>query len=221
MIHKLMMIALAASLLAGCGEPRGPTKREKPIEPSSAGADSGMPGSSPHGMPGGMPRPSIDSPEVLLGSMSLTAPEDWVRKQVRPSPMVEKIAEFTLPRADGDTADGRLTVTAVGGSIDDLMGYWKRQFTGEPKVEPQETLDVAGTKVVLISLVGNYSDQHAMKPVEGEFPKRRVRVAVMNVGGRQYIVKGTGPEKTMDRHKDAFTAFIKSLKPASPSNPPT
>ena len=53
----------------------------------------------------------------------LTAPNEWVRR--KPSSMF-LLTEFTLPKVDGDTADGRLTVSSAMGSLEDNINRWRR-----------------------------------------------------------------------------------------------
>ena len=58
--------------------------------------------------------------DVDLDGVRLTAPATWERK----TPRVEIIrAEFSLRRAEGDGADGRLTVSVAGGSLKDNIEH--------------------------------------------------------------------------------------------------
>ena len=59
----------------------------------------------------------------------------WTRKPAG-SPFVA--AEFCLPRADGDDADGRLTISTAGGSVEANIDRWKGQFQPQPKSAKQD-----------------------------------------------------------------------------------
>lgn len=206
MIRKLMTIALVALVLAGCGESHGPVRREASTEPPPQPAN-------PHGaMMPSMPMPSAEGPEVSLSPMRVTAPESWVRKQPR-SPIL--LAEFSLPHSEGDATDGRLTITAVGGSIDDNVARWKGEFGGEPTEDAQEQLDIEGVEVTVIRLAGSYSSQHGMTTPGAQVSGSRMLAAIFSVADRQFIVKCYGPEKTMNDREEEFLAFLGSLKPAT------
>ena len=96
------------------------------------------------------------------------------------------------------------------------MAYWKNQFGGEPTEESQETVDIAGTQVVLVNLVGTYKETHQMQTSGAEHPGHRVRAAILKVGGRQFVVKCAGPEKTVGEHEEEFMTFVNSLKAVKP-----
>jgi hypothetical protein len=148
--------------------------------------------------------------EVSLGRIRLVAPEHWVRK---PSRSRFFLAEFSLPRADGDAQDGHLTVTAVGGSVEENVARWRRQFGGKPEQEAIEEIEVAGVRVTLVDFSGTYSDQHGGIAPGTELPRSRMLAAIFDLPGQQHIVKCYGPEKTMAAEADAFLAFIGSPGP--------
>jgi hypothetical protein len=204
---------MAVLLVAGCADARKPSVRRGTEEPDSQ--STGTVGStelSPS-MPSAHAVPEALGPEVYLGTMYLTAPEGWIRKQPR-SGFV--LAEFSLPRAEGDEADGRLTVTAVGGSIEDNVARWRQQFGGRPERESQEDLQIAGVEVALVDFSGTYDDTHMGMPISVERPGYRMRGAIFSIGGQQFIIKCYGPEKTMAQQADGFVGFIRSLKPIQP-----
>jgi hypothetical protein len=69
---------------------------------------------------------------VELDAITLTAPEGWGRK---PTSSGFLLAEFTLPRANDDDWDGRLTVSSAGGDIEANIDRWRGQFGGKPSNE--------------------------------------------------------------------------------------
>ncbi len=215
MIRAWFAYTLGLILLAGCSDARRPAVRH-------GAAESDSPSTAPaeardlfHAAPRGMGRPQALGPEVSLGAVYLTAPEGWIRKQPR-SDFV--LAEFNLSRAQGDGADGRLTVTAVGGSIEANVDRWRQQFGGKPEEESREHLEIAGLKVALVDFSGTYLDQPmGIGPAEPR-PAYRMLAAIFGVGGRQYILKCYGPQRTIADHADEFLAFIGSVKSAGPSS---
>ncbi len=161
-----------------------------------------------HGMPGVEKAMTATGPEVDLGGKKMTAPQAWVRKRPRSAML---LAEFSLPHVEEDSNDGRLTVMAVGGSIDANINRWREQFVGKPKKDSREQIDVAGIPVTLVDLSGAYSDQHGMSGPVAERPEYRMRAAIFDLNGRQHIIKCYGPQKTMAHYDDDFEAFVKSL----------
>ncbi|NQU25584.1 MAG: hypothetical protein HQ567_30225 [Candidatus Nealsonbacteria bacterium] len=234
MIPKLVTLATVALLLAGCGDDPQPTRRTIADQSDQAdphGGETNPHGSAPNphgGMAGQTSRPAATGPQVSLGAMVMTAPDGWQRKQASSQFL---LAEFSLPQAEGDTAGGRLTVTGVGGTVAANVERWKGQFGGNPTDESQETKEIGGVSVAMVSLSGTFADQHAMGGPVTQRPGYRMRAAIFHVGSQQFIIKCVGPKKTMANSEGAFTTFIESLKrpeppstkpgPAKPESPPT
>src|SRR6478609_3594726 len=78
-----------------------------------------------------MPRvsvPSIAFAALLAAGLSFTAPDGWQRA---PGSSSMRVAEFTLPRAAGDTEDAQLIVYyfgGSGGSVDANIKRWIAQI---------------------------------------------------------------------------------------------
>jgi len=155
-------------------------------------------------------------PVVAFGMVQLTAPEGWIRKPPR-SGFVR--AEFSLPRAEGDSADGRLTVTVAGGSVEDNIERWRGQFAGKPEKESQEKIKVSQTEVALVDFSGTYLDQGAMMGPGTEQPGYRMLGAIFDLGGELHFIKAYGPAKTMAAQADKFRSFVRSLKTAGAESP--
>ena len=221
-------------LLTGCGDRRQPNVRRTSTERESAADTEGgvscpamAPGDSRPRMDGSK-LPEIESREVYLGALRLTAPDDWIR---RPPRSGFTLAEFSLPRSEGDAADGRLTVTLAGGTVEANAARWRQQFGGEPDEELQKELEVAGLRVTLVDFSGVYAAAHGMfAPVEQKSCSRMLG-AIFPVGDQLGFIKLTGPRKTVADHADAFHTFVRSLEshedresgrpdPSDPSNTP-
>ena len=67
-------------------------------------------------------------------------------------------AEYAIPKAEGDKEDGRLTVSQVGGTLEDNIDRWKGQFGKKLEKEKQETIDAGGIKITLVDFSGTFDD---------------------------------------------------------------
>jgi hypothetical protein len=205
MIRKAVEVAMVALLLGGCQESHRPVVRDVRPEPQSKTESS----FNPHAQLQGPEAPAPTGPEVDLGKARLTAPAAWVRK----APRVEFIrGEFTLPRAEGDAADGRITVTVAGGGLKENVDRWRTQFVGKPEKESQEQLKVDGVDVTLVDFSGTFNDQMSPFASGGERTGYRKLGAVFDLGGQLYFIKAYGPAKTMTARAAEFRTFVQSLK---------
>jgi hypothetical protein len=147
---------------------------------------------------------------VELGGINLTPPGDW---QQKPPGSSFVAAEFSLPRAAGDDADGRLTISTAGGSIEANIDRWKAQFQPQPKAAKQEVIDINGLKVTVVDFSGDFNDQRGpFAPGEKRSGYRMIAAVIPN-RGHLHFVKATGPEKTIESRADAIHQFIRSAKP--------
>lgn len=147
--------------------------------------------------------------EVSLESLTLTAPKGWPRK----APLSTFIqAEYVLPKAEGDNRDGRLTLSVVGGSIEDNIARWKDQFGGTPEKSHQEKTEVNGIPVTVVDFSGEFNDQPGPFAPAGKRPGYRMIAAVIAVGDQLHFVKAVGPARTMETHAEKIKAFVHSVK---------
>jgi hypothetical protein len=214
MTRAALAIALCVLLSAGCGDRHRPKVRSVRAEPPQEQSPEESP---PEEIPGHFPLQQAaapSGPEVDLDAVRLTAPGNWVRK----APRVEFIrAEFSLPRSEGDSADGRLTVSVAGGSLEDNINRWRQQFAGKPEKESLEHLKASGIDVTLVDLSGTYNDQRGPFAPATECPGYRMLGAIFDVGGQLHFVKAYGPAKTMAARAGEFRAFVESLKLNKPA----
>jgi hypothetical protein len=187
----------------------------------------GSTAASPHGMPHGMPPgmaahaggeapDSDEGPEVRTASgLTLTAPESWNRKQPRRSAMVQIDAEFAVPAVEGDDEDGRVTMMAAGGSVDDNLQRWFGMFKQPDGSKTEDAANVeektiAGKTVHLVDVAGKYK----APPFEGggEKPDYRMLAAIVEMGATNYFVKFYGPAKTVAENEDGFRAMIEGME---------
>jgi hypothetical protein len=198
-------------VLAGCSESYRPAKREAPTVSQEK-----PPVEDPHAKlasPHGRFEPAVPAEqlgrEVEAAAIRLTAPEGWVRNQPR-SGFV--LAEFSLPKGEGDEKDGRLTVSVAGGSIEANIDRWRGQFGSGPENDSTEEVDVNGLTVTIVDFSGTFNEQAGPFAPGVAREGYRMLAAIIPVGGQLHFIKAYGPEKTMARHAEAFHDFVKTTQ---------
>jgi hypothetical protein len=236
-----VLLAAALALVAGCDRgpegagPAAPTPAHPAMTGPAAGSAAGpaMPlNHPPVGGPGAaepsapMPpdHPPIDTapadeppaaaaggPVVVVGPLTLTAPPTWPRQSVAASPFAP-LAAFTLPRADGDPEDGRLTVSQAAGGVDANIARWQGQFKENPPAQ-KEAREVAGMKVTVVRLAGTLSGGRGPMAAGADKPNSKLWGAVIEQpGGQLLFLKATGPAKTLDRWDGSFGEFLGAIR---------
>ena len=154
----------------------------------------------------------------VLAASGLTyqVPDGWTST---PPSSSMRVADFSLPRAAGDTEDAELVVYYFGGSgggVEANIERWESQMAppaGEAPAPPaRETRTVNGLKVTLVDVRGTYVAE--MRPGSAEHnnkPGFRLRAAVVETPKGPYFIKLTGPEKTVAKWDAAFGRFVGSL----------
>lgn len=218
MYRKYDLLPLFVLVLAGCNESYEPARRDAaPAEsavtaaPAAASApiDNPPPITNPHAGLAAAAAAQELGPDVEVGAIKLKGPDGWTRKQPR-SQFVA--AEFALPKAEGDDADGRLTVSLAGGSVADNVKRWRDQFGGKPEKDSEQELEIAGLKVTVVDFTGTYKDQPGPFAPAVDRAGYRMLAAIVPVGERLHFIKAYGPQKTMGDHEDAFHAFLQTLQ---------
>jgi len=166
----------------------------------------GSPGmGDPHGMsPMGMgAQVAPDAPElgmtVEAGSLRLVAPEGWMRK--RPLSGFT-MAQFGLPLVEGDTGEAKLTISIVGGSVDDNIKRWQGQYSSGADGKEPEVIEIAGRRAVIVDCPNPSGDSLLGAIISTDNPAQNC------------YVKLTGPTKTLDANADKFRGFVKSFATA-------
>ncbi len=197
-------------LLAGCGGPReAPASlAPKPLPPSAA-----PPLVDSRGRP--IPSsPGSDSP-APGAELAWTTPEGW--RSEAPSSSMRR-AQYSLPRAPGDPADGECAVfyfgPGQGGDVRANVDRWASQFTadagGAPTPKMTET-SVAGLKVLRVVLEGTYAPSPMMGGDTTPKPGTRLLGAIVQGPDANWFFKCTGPKKTMEARRGEFDAMIDSI----------
>jgi hypothetical protein len=161
---------------------------------------------------------SILGAAVLAAGLTFTTPDGW-RQTAGASPM--RVAEFTLPRAEGDTEDAQLIVYyfgGQGGSVDANIQRWVGQMQqpdGKPSsaVAKRQTRSVNGLTVTLVDVDGTYVAEMAPgAAARHNKPRFRLRAGVVETPTGPYFIKLTGPEKTVTKWDTAYGQFVGSFK---------
>jgi hypothetical protein len=160
--------------------------------------------------PAGPATVRVDGAKVRIGPVYLLAPSTWTREQ---GPAELPIAEFSLPRANGDKADAQVTVAAAGGTDPKSLESLRENLKAKPGEGSAERFQISGSDVVLVDSSGDYGD--ASDPLPSPVGEGRYRnlSATVFVGGQVYFVNCTGPEKTVGERAGEFRAFLQTMKP--------
>ena len=154
---------------------------------------------------------------IYVAGLTFYAPAEW--KAVSTSSSM-RVAQFAVPRASGDTADGELVVYyfgGSGGSVEANIERWLGQMQqpdGKPSsaVARRASRTINGLKVTLVDVSGTYIAE--MTPGAKErhnSPNFRLRAAVIETPKGPYFIKLTGPAKTIAAGERTFERFLDSL----------
>ena len=147
------------------------------------------------------------------------SPAGWVSKT--PSSQM-RVADWTLPKADGDKDDATVTLYyfgTTGGTVQANIDRWISQMA-QPDGKPTKDLattaaltSTSGLKISTFDVTGTYvAEKTPGSPEHYNEPDYRLRAAVIETAGGAHYVKFVGPAKTVARWSQSFDAFLKSLK---------
>jgi hypothetical protein len=153
------------------------------------------------------------------GDLHYKVPDGWMAGQ--PTSKM-RVAQFKLPKADGDNEDGELVLyyfgANQGGTAEANIDRWISQIQqadSSPSKDKAKTesLTVNGLKITTVDVAGRYIAE--MAPGSGKFydkPNYRLRAAVIETAKGNYFVKLVGPAKTVGRWEQSFTDYLKSFE---------
>lgn len=157
------------------------------------------------------PAAANDDQTVSLagGKFTMSGSKDWKKKTPRVN-IIE--AEFTIPKVEGDSADGRLTVMASGGGVKANVDRWKGQFSKTDSASVKK-IKVGDWEVHLVDISGTYKDQRGpFAPATMRKDYRMMGAIIVFEDRSDYFAKMYGPKKTMEKNAKSFTEFVKSFK---------
>lgn len=156
-------------------------------------------------------------PQSAGGTLAYTTPAGW---QTRPPSTSMRVAEFVIPKANGDRDDADLIIyyfgPGGGGGAEANIQRWIGQMLqpgGQPSNARRETRVIHGLKVSMVDVSGTYVAE--MSPGASEHydkPNYRLRAAVVETPHGSYYIKMTGPAKTMAAAGAAYDKFMASLR---------
>jgi len=187
------LLPLGLMLSAGCGG-RDRTPEESAASSSEATDDAAAKG-------GGVFR---------LGSLRFRVPETWVMEEPQSSSFVRRLGQFRLPGPDGAA---ELTVIQAGGTVEQNLERWYGQFgltRGQAEGAEEREIDVAGYRAVFVDIRGTYRPGPMMlRPGQkASNPNYRMLGAIVETPGQLTFFKAVGPDRTLQRHKEAFLEFL-------------
>ena len=198
MPKRFVLLFVVAVVCSGCSKN------------SAAVSSAGAPAQSPV---------SSQSLQNASGELHFKVPEGWTTE--KPTSDM-RVAQYTLPKAEGDSQDALLVVyyfgQGQGGSpqanIDRWINQMKQPDGGSSKEKAKTgTMTVNGLQVSTVDLLGNYSG--GMSPDSAPVDSKsiyRLRAAIVDTPKGSYFVKLTGPEKTVGHWDQAYSAYLNSFE---------
>ena len=157
------------------------------------------------------------------GELHYTAPAGWETEKTTSN---MRVAQYKLPRADGDNADAEVVLyyfgQGQGGTAQANIDRWLNQMQqpdGRPSKEKAkiENLTVNNLPVTTVDVIGKYNGGMAAPgaapsatPVD--MSNYRLRAAIIETPKGSYFVKLTGPQNTVNHWDQAYNDYIKSFE---------
>ena len=193
--------------VVGCG-----AGEESPAEPATSTTEASSAVSDDAGESPSVadPSPAIKQSDGKLGLERLTfaVPDGWEQKEASSSFV---LAEYRLPKADGDDADGRLTVSVAGGTVEANIDRWRDQFGGKPEKVSEQRKEINGLDIAVVDFSGEFDDQRGPFAPATKRSGYRMLAAIISADRELHFVKAVGPEATIAAHADRFQEFIGSV----------
>jgi hypothetical protein len=162
---------------------------------------------------------SAQSNTNAAGELRYKAPDGWVTE---PSSSKMRVAQYKLPKAEGDNEDASLVIyyfgATQGGTAQANIDRWISQIqqadgSASKDKAKTETMTVNGLKVTTVDVAGTYTAE--MAPGTGNQrndSNYRLRAAVIESPKGNYFLKLVGPAKTMGRWEQSVTDYMKSFE---------
>lgn len=156
---------------------------------------------------------------LAVAGLTYTAPPSW---HTRPPASGMRVAEFVVPKVQGDAEDAELIIyyfgAGGGGSAEANIDRWISQVQqpdGAPSKAKAKRAErtINGLKVTTVDVSGTYTAE--MRPGATDHydkPNYRVCAAVVETPQGAYYIKMTGPAKTVGAAQAAYETFLSSLK---------
>jgi hypothetical protein len=124
------------------------------------------------------------------------------------------LADYVVPGRDGHD-QARITVFQVGGTIQENIDRWKRQFRSADRqpVEPNiSELEADGMDITVVEFAGEYMGMGAPS-----FTADRLFIgAIVQAPSNQIVIRFVGPTATVEANRQDFTQMIQGLRTTEP-----
>ena len=153
------------------------------------------------------------------GQLHFKAPDAWTTE--KPTSNM-RVAQYKLPKADGDREDASLVLYYFGASqgggtqanIDRWIGQMEQPDGSASKDKAKtDNLTVNGLKVSTVDVTGTYTAE--MSPGSGDRHNNanyRLRAAVIETPKGNYFAKLVGPANTIAQWDQAYNDYLKSFE---------
>lgn len=152
-----------------------------------------------------------------LGSFTIKVPAGWKSEQPTSS---MRLAQFRLPKVEGDKADAELTVIIAGGGVEANLQRWYSQFK---QPDGSDTKDKAksskkkadGMEIIVVDVSGTYvAPKQVGNPAAGSYNEKdyRMLAAIVPASDGDHFFKLVGPAKTVAKWQKDFGAMIAGIK---------
>jgi hypothetical protein len=152
------------------------------------------------------------------GLIAWTVPASW--KEETPSSQM-RYAQFRVPGVDGDPEDAECAVfyfgPGQGGSPKDNATRWIGQFvqpdgSSSESRSKTEIKSVGGKEVMFVEVAGTYTA--SMSGMQAGEPKKDYAMLGAIVPGPDapWFFKLTGPKRTVEASREAFTSLVTSTR---------
>lgn len=153
------------------------------------------------------------------GDLHFKAPDAWTTE--KPTSNM-RVAQYKLPKADGDPEDASLVIYYFGASqggatqanIDRWIGQMEQPDGSASKDKAKtDNITVNGLKVSTVDVTGTYTAE--MSPGSGDRHNNanyRLRAAVIETPKGNYFAKLVGPTNTIAKWDQAYNDYLKSFE---------
>ena len=187
------------------GHPPVPGRSPAPAHPP-------MRGGSPPAPSGGSVSAEEVTAQLARFGMVVKFPEGW--KLERGSSM--RLATVRLPREEGDSKDGEMSIIPARGTVDANVRRWEGQFKEKPTAQ-LSTRDVGSLQVTVVEIDGTFTSGGPMMGGGAAASDTKLLGAIVQQTGESEMVffKAWGPTATMEKWSASFESFVQSIRPSN------
>ncbi len=162
----------------------------------------------------GAGRAADEKKTLEVAGLKADVPTGW--KEETPSNKM-RVAQFKLPRADGDQADAELAVFTFPGGAGSVKQNLDRQlakFVETGRTDKSEKTKVGTLDATYQDVAGTFKKKESMTATDFKptADYRQLYVVFEGTDGKQHYMTLLGPKATVEKHKKAFDALLKEFK---------